>query len=145
MESLVHRISLEYRWTNPFQDKRKVANHEDEKSCVNFTDLEVDLQRPIEIQGNLGESPFKRLYYQTCGWCSCLCHSDFNLGPSWLHYVAMKIFFCEVGLRGWVTFTAAVNLKSPTYEIFFWLYGERVTPAAAVLWLRAVLLTHSGT
>ena len=82
MESLVHRISLEYRWTNPFQDKRKVANHEDEKPCVNFTDLEVDLQRPIEIQGNLGESPFKRLYYQTCGWRSRLRHSDLNLGPS---------------------------------------------------------------
>ena len=105
MESLVHRISLEYRWTNPFQDKRKVANHEDEKSCVNFTDLEVDLQRPIEIQGNLGESPFKRLYYQTCGWCSCLCHSDFNLGPSSCHYVAMKIFFAALGLRPWVTST----------------------------------------
>ena len=99
MESLVHRISLEYRWTNPFQDKRKVANHEDEKSSVSFTDLEVDLQRPIEIQGNLGESPFKRLYYQTCGWCSCLCHSDFNLGPSSCHYVAMKIFFAALGLR----------------------------------------------
>ena len=51
MESLVHRISLECRWTNPFQDKRKVANHEDEKPCVSLTDLEVDLRRPIEIQG----------------------------------------------------------------------------------------------
>ena len=99
MESLVHRISLEYRCTNPFQGKRKVANHEDEKSCVNFTDLEVDLQRPIEIQGNLGESPFKRLYYQTCGWCSCLCHSDFNLGPSSCHYDGDEDFFC----RPWVT------------------------------------------
>ena len=125
MESLVHRISLEYRWTNPFQGKRKVANHEDEKSCVNFTDLEVDLQRPIEIQGNLGESPFKRLYYQTCGWCSCLCHSDFNLGPSSCHYVAINIFFFALGLRPWVTFTAAGKYRVGTLKkkLFLFFFG----------------------
>ena len=93
MESLVHRISLEYRWTNPFQGKRKVANHEDEKSCVNFTDLEVDLRGLITSQGYIGSSPFNRVSYQTCERRIHLCHSDFNLGSSSCHYVAMKIFF----------------------------------------------------
>ena len=99
MESLVHRISLEYRCTNPFQGKRKVANHEDEKSCVNFTDLEVDLRGLITSQGYIGSSPFKRVSYQTCGRRIHLCHSDFNLGSSSCHYVAMKIFFAALGLR----------------------------------------------
>ena len=110
MESLVHRISLEYRWTNPFQDKRKVANHEDEKSCVNFTDLEVDLRGLITSQGYIGSSPFKRVSYQTCGRRIHLCLSDFNLGPSSCHYVAMKIFFAALGLRPWVTSTAAAAM-----------------------------------
>ena len=92
MESLVHRISLEYRCTNPFQGKRKVANHEDETSCVNFTDLEVDLRGLITSQGYIGSSPFNRVSYQTCGRRIHLCHSDFNLGSSSCHYVAMKIF-----------------------------------------------------
>ena len=35
----------------------------------------------------------KRVSYQTCGRRIHLCHSDFNLGPSSCHYVAMKIFF----------------------------------------------------
>ena len=100
MESLVHRISLEYRCTNPFQGKRKVANHEDEKSCVNFTDLEVDLRGLITSQGYIGSSPFKRVSYQTCGRRIHLCHSDFNLGPSswgyrfffvtWLRYLWLR-------------------------------------------------------
>ena len=102
MESLVHRISLEYRWTNPFQDKRKVANHEDEKSCVNFTDLEVDLRGLITSQGYIRSSPFKRVSYQTCGRRIHLCHSDFNLGPSSCHDVAMKTFFLRPGLASWL-------------------------------------------
>ena len=105
MESLVHRISLEYRCTNPFQGKRKVANHEDEKSCVNFTDLEVDLRGLITSQGYIGSSPFDRVSYQTCERRIHLCHSDFNLGSSSCHYVAMKIFFAALGLRPWVTST----------------------------------------
>ena len=82
---------------NPFQGKRKVANHEDETSCVNFTDLEVDLRGLITSQGYIGSSPFNRVSYQICGRRIHLCHSDFNLGPSSCHYVAMKIFFWRPG------------------------------------------------
>ena len=106
MESLVHRISLEYRCTNPFQGKRKVANHEDEKSCVNFTDLEVDLRGLIASQGYIGSSPFNRVSYQTCGRRIHLCHSDFNLGSSSCHNVAMKIFFLASGISVRDMFTA---------------------------------------
>ena len=90
-----------------FQDECKVVNHADEKPCVNLIALGEDLRGLIMSQGYIGSSPFKRLSYQTCGRRTHLCHFHFNLGPSWLHYVAIKIFFCALGLRPWVTFTAA--------------------------------------
>merc|ERR1712023_609581 len=44
--------------TRPFQDEWKVANHADEKPCVNFTDLKVKLRGLIASQGYIGSSPF---------------------------------------------------------------------------------------
>ena len=67
MESIVHMISLEYRCANPFIDEWKVANHADEKPCVNLIALGEDLRGLITSQGYIGSSPFKRLSYQTCG------------------------------------------------------------------------------
>ena len=79
-------------------------NHADEKPCVNLIALGEDLRGLITSQGYIGSSPFKRLSYQTCGRRTHLCHFHFNLGPSWLHYVAINIFFFALGLRPWVTF-----------------------------------------
>ena len=77
----------------PFKDEWKVANHADEKPCVNLAAFGEDLWGLIKSHGYIGSSPFKRVSYQTCGRKTHMSHSDFNLGLSSCHYVAMKIFF----------------------------------------------------
>ena len=104
-------------------------NHADENPCVNLTSVGEDLRGLITSQGYIGSSPFKRVSYQTCGLRIHLCHSDFNLGPSSCHYVAMKIFFAALGLRPWVTSTAAV------------VDHTEQTAAAALVWVSTYLLT----
>ena len=81
-------------------------SHADENPCVNLTSLGEDLRGLITSQGYIGSSPFNRVSYQTCGRRIHLRHhSDFNLGSSSCHYVAMKIFFAALELRPWVTST----------------------------------------
>ena len=93
--------------TRPFQDEWKVANHADEKPCVNLAAFGEDLRGLITSQGYIGSSLLKRVSYQTCGRRIHLCHSDFNLGPSSCHYVAIQIFFCASWLSVLASFTAA--------------------------------------
>ena len=110
----------------PFKDEWKVANHADEKPCVNLAAFGEDLRGLIKSQGYIGSSPFKRVSYQTCGRRTHMCHSDFNLGPSSCHYVAIQIFFLASGLSVRASFTVVCCRQVDTQLARTFLLFSRV-------------------